>query len=496
MTYSCDTVSEACPIVTPATVAPVAGLLINVNDQLGRSLNFTYDASSRLATMTNPAGVVYAFTYSPEDNNNLTAVTYPDGKVNTFHYENPTFPHALTGITNENGNRYATWTYDEAGKAISSEHAGGVEKFTLVYNTNGPFYAPNPISTVVTDPRGSKRTYNFTNILGVVKSTGQSQPSGSGCSASAAAFTYDVNGNVSSRNDFDEHRSTYQYDLNRNLETSRTEGLTATGLTTDATRTITTTWHPTWRLPLVISEYTGATPTGTPVKKTTQVYDAKGNLTSITETDPVRRLNRTTAITYTYSADLPGLVLTKVVNGPRADVNDMTTYSYYPHDAVCADSSAAPIDPANPVPNFGCRGQLQSVKNALNQTTTYNRYNHHGQVEQLTDANGLMTQHTYDLRQRLTSRKVGNETTTLSYDNAGQIIQLQMPDSSVLNYTYDAAHRLTQVQDTLGNKVVYTLDTEGNRTQEDTKDPKGNLAKTLTRSYDALSRLQTVTGIE
>jgi hypothetical protein len=51
------------------------------------------------------------------------------------------------------------------------------------------------------------------------------------------------------------------------------------------------------------------------------------------------------------------------------------------------------------------------------------------------------------------------------------------------------------VQDTLGNKVVYTLDAEGNRIQEDTKDPNGTLAKTLTRSYDALNRLQTVIGI-
>ena len=301
---------------------------------------------------------------------------------------------------------------------------------------------------------------------------------------------------MASRTDFDGHKTIYVYDLSRNLETSHTEDLTATGAATPATRTVTTTWHPTWRLPLVMGEYTGATATGTPVKKTTQVYDAKGNLTSVTESDPVLNLNRTTAMTYTYSTAVPGMVLTKVVNGPRTDVTDTTTYTYYPHDAVCEDSSAPPIDPENPVPNLGCRGQLQSVKNALNQTTTYNRYNHHGQVEQLTDANGLVTQHTYDLRQRLTSRKTGSETTTLTYDNTGQITQLQMPDSSVLNYTYDAAQRLIQVQDTLGNKVIYTLDAEGNHIQEDTKDPNGTLAKTLTRSYDALNRLQTVTGVE
>ena len=486
---------------TPVDIATHPGLLIEVTDSLNHSIKFTYDTSNRIKTMTNLADGITTYAYSTDGNNNLTSVTHPDGKVKTYHYENPTFPHALTGITDENINRFITYRYDATGRADEEELAPDlslpanqkIEYNQLNYNVDA---SGNPISTKVTDSLGAERTYNFTTILGAVKSTGQSQPGGSGCSASASTLSYDANGNVASRTDFKGNKNTYEYDLTRNLETSRTEGLSAAGLATDATRTITTAWHTTWRLPLMVSEYTGATATGTAVKTTTNGYDAMGNLTSITETDPVRSLNRTIAITYTYSAAIPGLVLTKVVDGPRTDVADITTYTYYPHDAACTGSSAPPIDPANPMPNLGCRGQLQRVKNALNQTTTYNRYNHHGQAEQLTDANGLVTQHTYDLRQRLTSRKADNETTTLSYDNAGQIIQLQMPDSSVLNYTYDAAHRLTQVQDSLGNKVVYTLDAEGNRIQEDTKDPKGNFAKTLTRSYDALNRLQTVTGVE
>lgn len=42
---------------------------------------------------------------------------------------------------------------------------------------------------------------------------------------------------------------------------------------------------------------------------------------------------------------------------------------------------------------------------------------------------------------------------------------------------YDPAHRLTQVQDTLGNKVVDTLDAEGNRTLENTYVPERQLSK-------------------
>lgn len=503
--YPADAPNCRFPLGVVSTELQFKGVLNCVTDSAGRQLNFQYDNAPRVIKVISQSGSAIQFSY--DANNNLTSVTYPDGKVKTYHYGEASHVSSspvagvsnvslLTGITDENGIRYATYNYDNKGRAISEFLAGNADAASLVYNVDG---SGNPTSTQVTDSRGSVRTYNFTTILGVVKSTGQSQPAGSGCAASAAAMTYDVNGNVSSRTDFNGNKTTYVYDMDRNLETSRTEGLTSAGATTTATRTITTTWHTTWRLPLVTSEYTGATATGTALRTTTNVYDSKGNITSTTEADPVRGLSRTTTITYTYSTAVPGLTLSKVVDGPRTDVNDITTYHYYPHDATCTASTATPItDPITGLSpaNLGCRGQLMSVTNALNQTTTYDRYNHHGQVEQMTDANGLVTSNTYDLRQRLLTRTVGTETTTLTYDGVGQVTQLTLPDNSQLNYTYDAAHRLTDVQDSLGNKVHYTLDTEGNRTNEITTDPSNQLTKTLSRSYDALNRLQQVVGVE
>lgn len=494
---------------TPTSITFSQDLLIKLTDSLGRQLNFTYDNFNRIKAIADTDGGVTLYNY--DTNQNLTSVTYPDGKTKTYLYGEASnvsaTPNAgvsnaslLTGITDENGIRYASYWYDAQGRAYKEELAPGlalnIEKNELVYNTNA---SGNPTTTVVTDSRGSARTYNFTTILGVVKSTGQSQPAGSGCAASAAALTYDINGNVASRTDFKGNKTTYAYDMRRNLETSRTEGLTSAGTATSSTRTISTTWHTIWRLPLVTAEYTGVSATGTALRTTTNVYDAKGNITSITEADPVRALTRTNTITYTYSSLVPGLVIGKVVNGSRTDVVDTTTYNYYDADVTCTPSSAAPI--INPITglapdNLGCRGQLSSLTNALNRTTSYDRYNHHGQVEQMTDANGLVTTSTYDLRQRLISRTVGNEITSLIYDDAGQVIQLTMPDASTLTYSYDAAHRLTEVQDILGNKVTYTLDTEGNRINEVTTDPLGGLAKTITRSYDALNRLQQVTGVE
>ena len=490
---------------------------VSISDPLSRNLYFLYNDFSRIAQMTNPAGGIYSYSYNI--NGSLNAVTFPDGVTKTYLYgylsseqvnvsstpnSNIDYADALTGVIDENGSRYATYRYDAAGRAYDEELAPdlGLQTNQKIGHNNLTY---NPgIATIVKDPLGSSRTYNFTNILGVVKSTGQTQPAGSGCAASAAALTYDANGNVASRTDFNGNMTTYTYDLSRNLETSRTEGLTSAGATTGATRTITTTWHPTWRLPLVTSEYTGSTATGTPLRSSTNIYDDKGNITSITEADPIHAISRTTTVTYTYSTVVPGLVINKVVDGPRSDVSDVTTYNYYDANATCTPSNATPlIDPitnSSPI-NLGCRGQLLSVTNALNQTTTFDRYNHHGQVEQMTDANGLVTTYTYDLRQRLLSKAVSGtniatQTTSLTYDGVGQVTQLALPDGSQLNYSYDAAHRLTQVQDNLGNKVHYTLDTTGNRINETTTDPNNVLTKTLTRSYDALNRLQQVIGVQ
>lgn len=242
------------------------GRIATVTDAFNRQLGFTYDASKRIATMTDSAGGVFIYGYGT--NNNLSSVAYPDNTPG-ISTDNPkriylyneaantsgaNLPNALTGLTDENGVRFATWQYDASGRAIASEHAGGVEKVTLAYNF------PAAGQTTVSDYKDSaatanvSRTYNFQTIFGVVKNTSVSQPCSSGCGGANAATTYDLNGNVASRTDFNSNKTAYDYDLTRNLETQRIEGLTSAGATTPQTRTITTEWHPNWRLPKRMAE--------------------------------------------------------------------------------------------------------------------------------------------------------------------------------------------------------------------------------------------------
>lgn len=452
--------------------------LAGIEDPLGRAIAFGYDAQNRIAAVTDYAGGQTAYTY--DANNNLVSVTYPNGAVRQYHYENATFKNALTGITDERGVRYITYTYDAEGKAVGEVMTGGVGSYGLAFGTN---------QTTVTDPLGTQRTFAFQTILGVAKNTGQSQPGGSGCGPAAEALTYDANGNVSSRTDFNGKKTTYAYDLTRNLETSRTEGLSNTGTALPETRTITTSWHPTWRLPVEVNEYTGASATGNPLRRTSTAYDDKGNIVSRSVTDVAAGQTRTSTTAYTYSTAVPGLILQKVEDGPRTDVTDTTVTDYYPHDEVCAGAALGTGR------DKGCRGQMKRVTNPLGQTTQYTRYNAHGQIEEIVDPNGTLTTLTYDLRQRLTSRTTAGETTAFQYDPVGQLTRLTQPDGSYIAYTYDGARRLTEVADSLGNRIAYTLDAAGNRTREEIRDPQGALAKTLTRAYDALGRMQTLTGV-
>ena len=438
-----------------------------------------YDGSSRIATMTDPASGVYQYAYDADGN--LSSVAYPDSKVRTYHYNEAAFtsntnlPYALTGITDENGVRFATYTYDTQGRAFITEHAGGAGRHTLSYSTG---------STTTTDPLGSDYTRQFQTILGVAKSISQTQPAGAGCSAAASATTYDVNGNVSSSTDFNGNKTCFAFDLTRNLETARVEGL-ASGtacpsdpvnyIPANATeRKTLTTWDANFRLPTLVTEAQ---------HETSLSYDTHGKTTNLSIRDTATNATRTWTTTYSYHPTVLGALTQRIEDGPRTDVSDITTIDYYAPDASCASG------------HFGCRGQVSRVTNALGHITQITRYNALGQPEAMIDPNGLVTALTYDGRQRLLSRTESTETTQYQYDGVGQVTRITFPDNSFLNYTYDGAHRLIEITDTLSNRIHYTLDLMGNRTTEDVLDPSNTLLRTHNRVYDALNRMQQEYGV-
>ena len=234
--------------------------LSTVTDTFGNKITFTYDASGRRSGFVDPANRVYVYGYDVRDR--LVSVTYPDGTTRTYHYEDINFVHGLTGITDENGSRFATWTYDGSGRANSSQHAGGVEAVTLYY---GSFSATaNDGRTIVADAFGTNRTYNYQVVGGMARIRYATDP------WSSVTSTFDANGNLATYRDANGNQTSYTFDLGRNLEISRTE---AYG--TPLARTITTQWHPVHRLPTRIAAPSGVAGV---LEVTDFVYDAQGNL--------------------------------------------------------------------------------------------------------------------------------------------------------------------------------------------------------------------------
>ncbi|MDR4515324.1 RHS repeat-associated core domain-containing protein, partial [Nitrosomonas sp.] len=58
------------------------------------------------------------------------------------------------------------------------------------------------------------------------------------------------------------------------------------------------------------------------------------------------------------------------------------------------------------------------------------------------------------------------------------------------------AHRLTDITDSLGNTIRYTLDAAGNRTKEEIFDASNTLAQSRQQEFDALSRLWKMVGAQ
>ncbi|MGA6108781.1 RHS repeat protein [Pseudomonas solani] len=185
--------------------------------------------------------------------NKLSQLNYSSGLIRHYLYEDSRNPNLLTGITDERGIRYATWTYDDQGRAISSEHAGGAERTLVSYNADG--------SSTVTNALGKRTTYRFQTIQGIRRITAIEGEPSANCPNSNSTFTYDDRGLVKTRTDNKGNVTTFDYN-DRGLEVSRTE---AYG--TPQARTVTTTWHPTLFLPATVTE---------PDRITTYSYDDQG----------------------------------------------------------------------------------------------------------------------------------------------------------------------------------------------------------------------------
>ena len=467
--------------------------LDRVDDFAGRSIQLHYDANRQIDYIVTPNGQQIDYTYDAYNIRRLKTVTNTTtGDTREYHYEYTLYPNYLTGITDERGIRYATWTYDTEGRAITSEHANGVESGTVTYNAGG--------SVTTTDSRNTQTTSHFTEILGVNQITQIDRPATATTPAASQFFTYDAaNGQLASKTDWDGTLTEFGgYDSNNNLG-YKIEALgTPEQRRTDYKYEDPTNYHKITKI-LEPSVY-AADPTaqcteGTDCKITTYTYDTFGNRTSVTingyqpDGTPV---SRTTG--YLYNGPLNQL---SQIDGPRSDVSDITTLNYHPNDAAEGNN----------------RARLEEIIDANNITLRGNiQYTATGKVLSEDRPNGLTLDYSYtpgrDRLETLTQTTgTGSRTTRWSYLATGEVKTITQGDgtteATTITFGYDDARRLVRViNGNIADPTVacsttaypngcieYTLDTEGNKEFEKTYDNTGALQKSLEQTFDAYNRL-------
>lgn len=148
------------------TIVLPPGLLLRVADSFGNGIEYGYDVTSRVTHVADPAGGSVHYTYDTAGN--ISTVTYPDSRTKTYLYGEAAYiaagssqPDSLTGILDENGNRYASYWYDTDSRAYDEVLAEGsllnIGRSQISYTgTVGSI-----TSTAVTDALGTTRTLSF-----------------------------------------------------------------------------------------------------------------------------------------------------------------------------------------------------------------------------------------------------------------------------------------------------------------------------------------------
>ncbi|UVK98791.1 DUF6531 domain-containing protein [Pseudomonas sp. B21-048] len=226
---------------------------ITVTDSYGTTIKFTEDTKKQpLSFSSEDIQIEYGY----DDYRQLKTVSrafFRKSDKKMFFYQDPRDGRLLTSMTDERGVTYASWSYDDHGRAISSEHSNGAEKTNITYNPDE--------SVTVTNALGKITNYKFGFFQGIKRITSIDGEPTVNCPSSNSTFIYDERGLLKSKTDSNGNITTYTHN-DRGLETSRTE---ASG-TTDS-RTITTEWHPTLSLPVRVTQ---------PNRSIQYTYDAEG----------------------------------------------------------------------------------------------------------------------------------------------------------------------------------------------------------------------------
>ncbi len=437
------------------------GRLTAVSFPEGRSETFTYSAGGKLDSITE-IGVdgttsrTWGYTYTGQD---LTRIDRPDGTAWVFLYDDPTLPGYMTRMSLEGtdaSERIAgSWAYDPFGNVVQMwkgaanfNDAGAVDRWSMSFDD-----PQLPMVTTVTDPMGEISTYTLGRDSESRKPRLE-QLEGScpscGTGPNSRLFYEDPAHPLRPTRQIDGGGTTTltTYDANGQA-ISRVEAL-------GTAQERETTWQRDPTYPALITEIERPSTTGSPFdfRRTTFTLSGQGNATDRIDegVEDGQVFSYTTTTTYTAEGqpedrDLPGY-----------GTADVTTRAW---DAARGGLVlASRTDPLIGSSLFG-----------------YDPFNRRTSV---TDPNGVASETQYDpLNRVLFSIQKGavmaeDLITEQRYTVFGDLFQTVLPRGNVLEYGYDPTGRLVSIErkpdDLPGSHIertFYTLDGFGHRVREE-----------------------------
>lgn len=180
---------------------------VRVTHTSGRYVEFVW-TSGQLTSVRDPAGNYHGYAYLADrfgTGLHLLSATAKPGSPATsiaYHYEDTRFPGGLTGKS-FSGVRYSWFTYDAAGRATSTEHGGGKDRYSFSY-AGGDV---NELLVEETNPLGKQTSYSFLD--------GKTQyvqgHASTYCPAMSRLTTFDANGYDDIVRDFNGNAIDYDY---------------------------------------------------------------------------------------------------------------------------------------------------------------------------------------------------------------------------------------------------------------------------------------------
>ena len=368
-------------------------------------------------------------------------------KSESYHYEDDRLPFALTGITDDADIRYASWTYDNAARANSSEHAGGVNRYDIDYG-NLTYQFDDSIH-VVTGPLGHERTYNLSGRTRLHRINSiESAANGSvaaeteirGYSSLGVKQITDGEGKVETmtRND-------------RGLITAKTYGAGSADAASYSAN-----WHDRFARP---------TQTVGPGLTTDYTYDSEGRVLTMTHTDTSGVSNDTRTWAYTWFGPY-----VSSVDGPLPGAGDTVRYSYVGE-------------------------RMTEFVNELGHVTRITAHNKIGAPAAFVDPNGVVTNLAYDSRDRLRAITVdGQAVTTINYSDTDLVTSITPPNGAALYFEYDDARRLMAIRNAVGDRIQYSRNAAGGITATRIQNGTGNFEFVTTAVRDAINRVTEAIG--